>query len=212
MSVDVVRRFPAFLPATMAIVAVVFWFGSFEPAAAEGPAGSRPTAATAEVGKSSGRIGFAGRNIFGRANGVFHDWRILDYSIDLANPAASFALVEVSLASVDTQTKARDEHLRSEDFFDVAKYPVATVRGHSPRSLAPSASGKARYAIALDVDLHGQKKTLQGEVEVVETNPTVVEGAFTILRTDFGVGSPPSGWNPASIADEVPVQFRIAFE
>ncbi|MBY0400086.1 YceI family protein [Myxococcota bacterium] len=174
---------------------------------------SKPTtaAAAAATPEAAGRIGFIGHNIFGAAHGVFHAWRIVEQSVDLADPGASRAVVEVTLASVDTKSESRDDHLRTADFFDVAKFPVASVRGHSPRALPPSASGHARYAVKLDVDLHGVKKTLDGEVEIVSTDPVVVEGGFTILRTDFGIGEAPSRWNPMSIDDEVPVRFRIRF-
>ena len=159
----------------------------------------------------NGRIGFFGHNIFGTAAGEFHAWRVIDHSIDLAEPAASYAVVDVNLASVDTKSEGRDEHLRSADFFDVAKFPVATVRGHSPRALEPSKQGRPRYAVQFDVDLHGVKKTLAGELEVVETEPVVVEGGFLIRRTDFGIGEEPSRWNPVDIDDEVPVRFKIEF-
>ena len=177
------------------------------------PAPSSPAGpSAAPFAAPKGRIGFFGHNIFGTAAGEFHAWRVVDHSIDLADPAASYAIVEVTLASVDTKSEGRDEHLRTADFFDVVKFPVATVRGHSPRVLEPSKKGRPRYAVQFDVDLHGVKKTLAGELEVVETEPVVVEGSFLILRTDFGIGEEPSRWNPVDIDDEVPVRFRIAFE
>jgi polyisoprenoid-binding protein YceI len=159
----------------------------------------------------AGRLGFVGHNLFGDADGEFHVWRVVERAVDLADPTPSRVVVEVSLASVDTGSEKRDEHLRTADFFDVEKFPVATVSGHSPRPLPPSKEGHARYSIQLDVDLHGVKKTIPGEVEVVATDPVVVEGAFTLLRTAFGIGEAPSRWNPASIDDEVPVRFRIEF-
>lgn len=158
------------------------------------------------------RIDFVGRNLFGRAEGTFSQWRVVDQSLDLANPAASHVVVEVTLASVETGNADRDEHLRTVDFFDVAKHPVATVRGHSARPLEPSAEGHPRHAVRFDVDLHGVKQSIDGEIEIVETDPVVVEGGFLIRRADFGVGAKPSAWNPMSIDDEVPVRFRIAFD
>jgi polyisoprenoid-binding protein YceI len=176
--------------------------------------GAAPTNGTSPaVGPAAkGRIGFVGNNIFGRADGEFRVWRVVEHAIDLASPSVSRVVVEVDVASLDTQNESRDEHLRTVDFFDVEKFPVATVRGHSPRPLAPATSGRSRYAVTFDVSLHGVQKTVEGEVEVVETSPVVVEGGFQLRRTDFGIGSAPSRWNPASIDDDVPVRFRIAFE
>ncbi len=171
-----------------------------------------PTPAAPPLPAPKGRIGFLGHNIFGTADGEFDEWRVVEHSVDLADPAASHAVVEVTLASVDTKSESRDEHLRTADFFDVEKYPVASVRGHSARALEPSKQGRPRYAVKFDVDLHGVKKTLEGELEIVATSPVVVEGGFLILRTDFGIGEKPSGWHPVAIDDEVPVRFRVAFE
>ncbi|MBK7949633.1 MAG: YceI family protein [Deltaproteobacteria bacterium] len=167
--------------------------------------------AQAATPEAAGRIGFIGHNLFGSAHGVFHVWRVVEHRVDLADPTASQAVVEVTLASVDTKTKGRDDHLRTPDFFDVEKFPVATVRGHSPKALPPGPAGRPRYAVKFDVDLHGVTKTLDGEVEIVESSPVVVEGGFTIMRSDFGVGEAPSSWNPMSIDDEVPVRFRVRF-
>ena len=181
------------------------------PAAAgvEAAAGVPGAGAAAEA---RGRIGFVGRNVFGRAPGTFSEWRVGSAVVDLERPAVSDVRIEVVLASVDTGNADRDEHLRTADFFDVETHPVARVRGHSARPLDPSASGNPRHAVRFDVDLHGVQKSIDGEVEIVDTDPVVVEGGFLIRRTDFGIGSPPSRWNPMSIDDEVPVRFRIELE
>lgn len=170
---------------------------------------AEPTPATGAAPAPAGRIAFVGHNLFGDADGEFHAWRVVERAVDLANPTASHAVVEVRVASLDTGNESRDEHLRTADFFDVEKFPVATVRGHSPQALPPSKEGHPRYSIQLDVELHGVKKTVPGEVEVVGQDPVVVEGACTLRRTDFGIGAAPSSWNPAAIDDAVPVRFRI---
>lgn len=195
----------------LAALALAWPVGLLSASASKGDAAEAISAAPV-ASAAGGRIEFVGRNIFGRAEGTFSEWRVAERVVDLANPAASSVVVEVDLASVDTGNADRDEHLRTADFFDVATHPVATVRGHSARPLEPSAEGHSRHAVRFDVDLHGVKKTLDGEVEIVGTDPVVVEGGFVIRRTDFGIGAKPSAWNPMSIDDEVPVRFRIAFE
>jgi polyisoprenoid-binding protein YceI len=47
---------------------------------------------------------------------------------DPANLAAAKLDATVDVASVNTNQAKRDEHLRSADFFDVAKYPTMTFR------------------------------------------------------------------------------------
>lgn len=156
-----------------------------------------------------GRIEFVGRNAFATANGVFHVWRIVESRIDPVNPADSWALVEVDLASVDTGNERRDAHLRDPDFFEVETFPTARVRVHTARPAGESEAGQPLFLARFDVDLHGVKKTLEGELELVGSDPLAFEGWLVIDRMDFGVGSPHSRWNPLSIREEIPVRFRV---
>ena len=128
--------------------------------------------------------------------------------MDLADPAASSVEVTVELASVDTDNEDRDEHLRTADFFDVATYPTASVRIHSPTSNGTDDQGRERYAVQFAVDLHGVQKTLAGEFSVLSRTPLTVEGEVLFNRLDFGIGGPYRFWNPVSIQEEVPLRFR----
>jgi polyisoprenoid-binding protein YceI len=158
-----------------------------------------------------GEITFVGKNAFATANGTFHVWRIVDRSIDLDDPGASWAAVEIDLASVDTGIERRDDHLRDPDFFEVETWPLARVRAHSLASADVDEEGRPRFAARFDVDLHGVEKTLDGEVVLVGRDPVTFEGSLVVDRTAFGVGPPPSRWNPMSIDAEIPVRFQIAF-
>jgi len=48
------------------------------------------------------------------------------FTYDAENPANNRARVTIDLASIDTNHAERDRHLRSADFFDVARFPTAT--------------------------------------------------------------------------------------
>ena len=48
-------------------------------------------------------------------------------------PGESTAEVTIDMASVDSGSQARDEHLRSADFFDAARHPMATFAGRAAR-------------------------------------------------------------------------------
>jgi polyisoprenoid-binding protein YceI len=46
-------------------------------------------------------------------------------------PGESTAEVTIDMASVESGSQARDDHLRSPDFFDVTRYPAATFAGRT---------------------------------------------------------------------------------
>jgi len=161
--------------------------------------------------RAPGQLEFIGKNLFSTAHGSFHEWRVVESHLDFDRPDQSFAVVEVMLASVDTGSDRRDEHLRTADFFDVESYPVATARGHSLVAAGESEAGNQLFTAQFDIDLHGVQRTLPGEVEIVSDDPRVVEARLAMDRLEFDVGPPENRWNPMSIRAEIPVSIRIEF-
>jgi polyisoprenoid-binding protein YceI len=49
------------------------------------------------------------------------------------DPGESTVEVTIDMASVESGSQARDDHLRSADFFDAARHPVATFSGRATR-------------------------------------------------------------------------------
>lgn len=152
-----------------------------------------------------GSIEFVGRNSVAAANGHFGEWRLAEVSIDRASLGTSFAVVEIDVASVDTGVGMRDDHLRTGDFFEVEKFPTATVRVHDVRRNGESEDGHPSYDALFDIRIRDVERSLQGSFELVDDSR--VEGSLTLDRTEFGVGKPRKRWNPFSIHDEVEVRF-----
>jgi polyisoprenoid-binding protein YceI len=165
-------------------------------------------AAAADPGEPPGSITFVAENRFSTARGTFAKWRITRAEVDPTAPSAGVVEVEVDVASLDTGIERRDDHLRSADFFDVAKFPIARVRVHGAEPDGQSERGHPRYRAKFDLEIHGVKKTLDGEFEVVHSSPPTVEGGLTLPRVDFAIGDPYAWYNPGSIREEVPVRFR----
>jgi polyisoprenoid-binding protein YceI len=80
-------------------------------------------------------------------------------------PDGAVAYGTVKTASVDTREPARDEHLRSADFFEVDKYPEIGFR-----STAITPAGEDEFEIVGDLSIHGVTRsvTLKGTVEGIE--------------------------------------------
>ena len=68
-----------------------------------------------------GHFGFS--KVQGRFNNVTGS-----FSFDPARPEASKVHVVVDVASIDTNHKARDDHMRDPTYFNVAKFPNAVFR------------------------------------------------------------------------------------
>ena len=80
--------------------------------------------------------------------------------IDESDPTASRAEVILAAASLDTGFGARDTHLRSADFFDVATYPDIRVV-----STAIRARRDNRFVVTADVTIRDVTKSVDFDVE-----------------------------------------------
>ncbi len=92
------------------------------------------------------------RGHFGKLTGT------LQY--DPANPAAASIQAEVDVSTIETREAKRDAHLKSPDFFDVAKYPTMTFQS---TKVEPGGQGKLRMAGNLTI--RGTTKPVVFEVE-----------------------------------------------
>ena len=76
-------------------------------------------------------------------------------TVELDDKDITKSKVEVSIEtdSINTNVQKRDEHLRSADFFDVAKYPAMTFI-----SKKVAKAGKDKLKVTGDLTLHGVTK------------------------------------------------------
>jgi polyisoprenoid-binding protein YceI len=98
--------------------------------------------------------------------------------------------------------------LRHEDFFEVEKYPTATVRVHAARRDGENELGEPRYRAKFEIQIRDVTKTVEGEFEITSGPPRHVQGRLNINRVEFGVGKRHSGWNPMSIRERIPIEFE----
>jgi polyisoprenoid-binding protein YceI len=112
---------------------------------------------------------------------------------DPAAPTRASVQVTIPLSSLNTGVPALDEHLRSEDFFEVAKFPTASFRS---TRIEPG-MGKDRLKVTGELNLHGVTRPVTLDVVVlnVGSNPRTqlatvgFEATTTLKRSDFGLGA-----------------------
>ncbi len=84
------------------------------------------------------------------------------FEFDAANPEAGSVTVEIDLSSVNTNHAARDNHVRSADFFDVAKAPTASFA-----STGIKVTGDKTAVITGDLTMSGITKSVDLETTFV---------------------------------------------
>lgn len=132
---------------------------------------------------------------------------------DPKNLAASKVEASVDVNTIDTSVEARDKHLKSPDFFDVAKYPSITF---ASKKFATAGDGK--YKVTGNLTMHGVTKEVV--LELSDVTPEVKgqrgetriggQASTKINRKDFGLtyGALMEGGG-AVIGDEVVITLDL---
>jgi polyisoprenoid-binding protein YceI len=143
-----------------------------------------------------------------KEEGTFQDFSgTLTYSP--ADPAKCKIDVTVQAASLDTRVANRDKVLRSDDFFDVEKFPTLSFRSTSVK-----ATGKETYDVEGDLTIRGVTKHITVPVKMigVRVMPGIgdfagFETTFNIDRRDFGVFG--SHWSGNTVAIDPTVVLHL---
>jgi polyisoprenoid-binding protein YceI len=99
-------------------------------------------------------------------------------------------VITVAAESVDTKNPRRDKHLRSADFFDVAKHPEFTFTGES---VTPT-DGGVRVAGTLTVRGRTNPASFDARVTIAD-GELALDGELPVNRADYGLT-----WNFIGIA------------
>lgn len=149
-----------------------------------------PAASTEAWGidKSHSNATFKVRHLMSNVSGSFKDFDA-DIQIDRANPAKSSVEFTIQAASINTGNDNRDNHLKSPDFFDVAKFPTISFKSTSVK-----AKSKNSFDVTGNLTMHGVTKQITLPVEFLGfgKDPRGNEKAgfeieTTLNRKDFGI-------------------------
>jgi len=113
-------------------------------------------------------------------------------NVDNAKPANSSVNVTIPLSSLNTNVKALDEHLKTADFFDAAKYPNITFKSTKVQAL-----GKNKYKITGNLTVKDVTKPIildavlnkQGVHPMTKAESIGFNATTSFDRSAFGVGA-----------------------
>ena len=138
-------------------------------------------------------------------SGTFNDFTT---TVTSTKPDFSDATVEMTakISSIDTRVEARNNHLKSADFFDAVKFPTMDFKSTSLKKVSTN-----NYKLTGNLTLHGVTKPVtmdlvyKGSVEnpmsKKQTQGFQVTGV--IKRSDFSVGN---GFPAPMLSDEVRIK------
>src|SRR5687768_12001869 len=119
-----------------------------------------PATETWGIDKSHSNATFKVRHLMANVSGEFRDFDAV-INVDRANPANSSVEFTIQAASIDTGNDKRDDHLRSPDFFDAAKFPTITFKSSSIKSTSKNA-----FDVTGDLTMRGVTKKVTLPVEI----------------------------------------------
>lgn len=135
-----------------------------------------------------------------------------EITLDPTDLTKSSVKATIDTTSVDTGVPPRDNDLKSDHFFDVAKYPTMTFVS---KSVAKNGDG---YTVTGDLTMHGVTKEVElamstpaGEVAMGKQTRRGFDATTTIHRKDFGLtfGEGLTKAGDLMIGDEVKVVLEV---
>ena len=137
-----------------------------------------------------------------------------DISINSSKDDFTDAVITVTadISSINTDNEHRDNDLKSDHFFDAAKYPALNFKSTSFKKI-----DEKNYKLSGDLTMHGVTKAVLLDVTLngVGTHPMTKKPVAgfkikgTIKRSDFGIGSA----TPTTIvSDEVNIIANVEID
>ena len=155
------------------------------------------------INPQNSKIEFLASQVTGGHHGEFQDFSgVIDYA---GQPEKSRVNVTIDMASVKADADKLTEHLKTPDFFDVAKFHQATFTSNE---IKPGGDKGASHTITGNFQLHGITKSISFPATISVTPEAInVESTFSINRKDFGINY--AGAADNLIRDEVVMSLHI---
>jgi len=157
---------------------------------------------------SGSTIGFNVHQFLGTTHGRFTKFNG-KIDVDREHPENSSVTAQIDVRSIDTHIKKRDDHLRSQEFFNVEKFPQMTFRSRSVKRTGPQSGD-----ILGDLTMHGVTRPITLHVKLLtpinETSRT--RWAVTtepISRRDFNLMFASAAEAVSGISQTVAINIEI---
>lgn len=149
------------------------------------------------------KIDFVGSKVTGSHNGSFQDF---SGQIDFTGTVeTSHVNITIKTDSIMADDEGLTKHLKTPDFFDVAKYPEATFVS---TAIKPGGEKGASHTVTGNLTLHGTTKSVTFPATIAVTpNDASVDANFSINRKDFGINYAGAANN--LIRDDVVLKLTI---
>jgi polyisoprenoid-binding protein YceI len=170
------------------------------------PVASPPATAHGQkyrITPQNSQIAFVGSKVTGSHNGSFGDFSgQIDYN---GTPEQSHVNIDIKADSITTDTPDLTKHLKTADFFDVAKFPQATFVS---TAIKAGGEGGASHTVTGNLTLHGVTKSVTFPATIsVTPDVATVDSTFSINRKDFGINF--AGAADNAIRDNVVLTLKI---
>jgi polyisoprenoid-binding protein YceI len=137
----------------------------------------------------------------------FSNFTVKAAKFDPQNLEGGTATIELDMSSISSGSEKRDGHLKTGDYFDVAKFATATIDVSNVKK-----TGEKTYSADAKVSFRDTEKTYPVTFEVLQTKEEAVQikGVHEFDRTDFGIGKDPSDENEGAAASvKIEVQLWL---
>lgn len=167
---------------------------------------------------SHSSVGFVARHLVSKVSGQFDKFDG-KFSYDPKKVEDTKVTATVEANSINTREKKRDDHLKSDDFFAVKKFPKLTFVSTKVKSDGKTSEGEPKFKMSGDLTMRGVTKPVTFDVvSTGEMEDPFAKGSrrvgFTattkVNRKDFGIN-----WSKVfdnggvAVGDEVVINLAV---
>jgi polyisoprenoid-binding protein YceI len=168
-------------------------------------------AETYKIDAAHSEIDFGIHQFVTTVHGDFHRFSGT-IEVNREHPESSSVIARISVGSIDTKNRKRDQHLLSSEFFDASKFPEISFKSRSVKQ-----TGKNSGDIIGDFTMHGVTRPMTLHVKLATPNagdslPAQTRWIVTtdpINRKDFGLTFGSATESISGISNEVTPTIEI---